>query len=182
MLRPVLCLLLAACGSPAPSAPAPPPVEANYTAASIDWSASTSWARLPAERAAAFQDRLDGLDFPVLLPDHPAMAGAIVTSGPGWYAASVTTPEFNLVVQGNRNVFRDKIPFGLTPPSKDAWSITRVDGIAELTFVDMGAAYTLDLECEQPLTNPTCVEDHTIEAIARTLALVDTPALRAGLK
>ena len=64
-------------------------------------------------------------------------------------------------------------------PTRAKPAITRVDGIAELTFTDMGAAYTLDVECEQPMTNPTCTQDDTLMQVFAALRWVETPASKA---
>jgi hypothetical protein len=164
-MRAILLLGLFGCGTAAPEADLP------YERATIDWKQADRWARLPAERVAPLSAAIAKVDLPVLLPAEAPLASGTFTSGPGWYALAMHTDAYDVLISGTRIVFDDDVPAGLTPPTRDDWSITRIDGIAELTFVDMGAAYTLDLECKHPATNPTCAEDATLERIARSLAL-----------
>jgi hypothetical protein len=122
---------------------------------------------------AALLAKLDATPVPALVPDDPTLLEvAKATSGPHWYAVSMTTLERNVFITGTR--LETVVPSIDAPPAKEGTAFGRVSrdrGIARLTFHRFGVAYTLEVECAAPRTDPKCTSDEYILSLAQALAV-----------
>lgn len=136
----------------------------------IDWAAARAHRPFdagimrPEERA-----EIDSVTLPVLLPNDPALlASANVTSGPDWYAASMRGDGVRVMVHGtNRSVSQPSLANDVPPdrrPAPGEATVSRMDGIVHAAFVQFGAAYTVDVECEPP-TDARCTDDAYVNGL-----------------
>jgi hypothetical protein len=151
---------------------------ANASARQVTWEGTGTLKPLPWRPEHPSMPRLAEVSFPVLLPDLPPDTPVVYTAGEGWYAASYKHGDLYVIMQGTRMAVDDPRFAGVAPFTPSQRTVTRMDGIAELTWMQFGVSYTLDLECPHPLTNPICTEDDTLVALAEGLRLLDTPTAR----
>jgi len=109
------------------------------------------------------RERLAIAGVPVLLPDVDGLERAIMTAGPGWYAASMVFEDHTVAIHGTRVAFVEP-ELGLDG-QRAPDVVTRVHAIAELSFLDGDVAYSVEVDCERPLENPRCTEDATVRAL-----------------
>ena len=128
------------------------------------------------EEAGPRFEPLTSLPFAVLLADVPLDTQGTVTRGDDWYAISYHLGESHLLVQGTSRTLPHHVELDPEVVASAAGAVTRVEGIAELTWYQDGVSYTLDLECERPLSNPTCTEDDTILQYASSLRVLQSAA------
>ncbi|MEZ4468106.1 MAG: hypothetical protein R3F60_21480 [bacterium] len=147
---------------------------APVVAVTVDWAAARAAAApgLPEKLRPA----VDAIALPVLLPrDAALLAGARVVAGPGWYAASMDAggAQVTLHAFGRAHLRPDLLAeqkaagFGTGAPR-----ISRTEGIVSLAFERFGVAYTLDVECQAPLTDPRCTDGLFIMGVLDDLAVL----------
>lgn len=139
----------------------------------IDHAAARSHRRVAAQHAPArLLAALENTPIPALVPDDPTLlAVAKATSGPQWYAVSMSTSESNVFITGTRlETVIPSIQVRSTETTQPR-RIARVRGIARLDFHRFGAAYTLEVECAAPQTDPRCTGDDYILSLADGLAV-----------
>jgi hypothetical protein len=148
--------------------------------AEIDWSDAATHPRadvstLSAEARAA----IAGVTLPVLLPrDAALLAGAVITRGPTWYAASLHPSGHHVSIHGTKlevhhPALVDSIPEERRPRPGQT-TLSRTHGIVSVAFQAFGASYTLDVECDAPESDVRCTED------AYALALVEGLGVAGG--
>lgn len=93
--------------------------------------------------------RIAAVKMPALLPRRPdLLAGVVVTSGPGWYAASMRGDGIHVSIHGfARAHARPELLKELRTAGSPRVEI--VDGIVSVSFERYGVGYTLDVECAQ---------------------------------
>lgn len=148
------------CSEPATD-PAPP--AATGASALASTTAHLDGARLtPTQR-----ERLSVTRVPPLLPDIDGLDRAVITAGPGWYAASLALDDHTLIVEGTRQAFVEpELELDGEPPFE---GVTRTHAIAELSFVVDDVAYSVGVDCVSPLDNPRCAEDDYLLALRAAL-------------
>jgi hypothetical protein len=100
---------------------------------------------LPLSEAARSQ--LAAVKMPALLPRRPdLLGGVVVTSGPGWYAASMRADGVHVSIHGfARAHARPELLKELRVAGSPRVEV--VDGIVSVSFERYGVGYTLDVEC-----------------------------------
>lgn len=178
-MRRVLTLMLLA----APAGATPPAAElalkareaaAPVVAVTVDWAAARA-ATVPG-LPAKLRPAVDAIALPVLLPRAPALlAGARLVAGAGWYAASMDAggAQVTLHAFGRAHVRPELLAeqkaagFGTGAPR-----ISRTEGIVSLAFERFGVAYTLDVECQAPTTDPRCADGLFLMEVLDDLAVL----------
>lgn len=135
-----------------------------FVAREVDAAAAAKAPRLdPGALSQAQRDVVAESPVPVLLPGSPELVPtAHMTSGPHWYAASMTATDHSVYVQGNRGSYEyghiamDARGDALT---RRPYTITRVHQILTLSFERFGVSYAIDVECLRPMDDPKCTED-----------------------
>ena len=172
--------------SPPPSAsvPAPkePPAEPllplKTREGPVDWEAAEQHPRFETSQLSEEQmEAVKTAPVPVLLPaDSQLVETAFITTGDGWYAASMKGEEHFVVVSGSTRTL--DVP-GLKAPSLPEYGhhdlgLDRGEGILEVTFKAFGVVYNVAVECSQPSKDVHCTEN------GYALALVDHLLLAKG--
>lgn len=164
----LVCLgaLAPACSETAPSDPPPPATMAASETAAL--ASPIGEARLTATQ----RERLSVTRVPALLPDIPGLERATITAGPGWYAASIALDDHSIIVEGTRQAFVEpELELDGEPPYE---GVTRTHAIAELSFVVGDVAYSVGVDCVDPLANPRCAEDDYLLSLRAALRSVAT--------
>jgi hypothetical protein len=144
----------------------------------IDWPAAE------AARAAdggailpeSLQKQADALRLPVLLPASLAGSARLV-AGPTWYAATLPTDGAQVVLHafGHTHVRPELLAeqkaagYGSGEPR-----VSRVHALLQVALERFGLAFTLDVECASPETDPRCSDP------AWALGLVDDLVVVGG--
>ncbi len=129
----------------------------------VDWDATRTYPQLDrAQLSDSQKQTINEAPVPVLLPDKSTLLGnALLTTGPGWYAASMKEDDASVYVSGNAKVVRIPGVEGYEPPTlgEQALSINRSEGIVEISFKAFGIYYDLSVECYDHETDPRCTQD-----------------------
>lgn len=99
---------------------------------------------------------------PVLLPDeHKLLQAAFILTGPSWYTATMNEDDLTVMVSGNAKVALVPDTPAAEPPElgRHETSITRIEGIVEISFKAFGIYYDVTVECYNHQTDPRCTED-----------------------
>lgn len=113
-------------------------------------------------------------DAPLLFLPSRYMARAILTAERPWYAASYQDEAITLYLSGTIAFVDapDDLTQGETTPNATARGVgawdTLNEGIRSLAWNEMGAAYTLEVECASMLDR-RCTEDGFLRALAEEL-------------
>ncbi len=176
--------------APAPALPTPEfdPIEAfgpkysgdrprTFIARDADLAAAAQAPSMPLESLSDAQREVVAKSpVPVLLPGAPELVStAHMTSGPNWYAASMTAEGHSVYVQGNRGSYEyehialDARGDALT---QRPYTITRIHQILTLSFERFGISYAIDVECLLPMDDPKCIEDDYAVGLYETMRVV----------
>lgn len=143
----------------------------------IDWSEATRFRALKSQALSEEAKKvLAAADIPALLPDvDELLERGVATQGAHWYAFSAADKAHTVFITGNnKEVLLPELDLLKAQPDiKDDLLITRVDGVVELGFNSFGAAYTLEVECAEPDSDPRCVGDDYIVELANELGLAN---------
>lgn len=126
-----------------------------------------------AELDAATADEIDRSEVPVLVP--PALAtGGRVTIGDGWYAFAGRGDAFTVSVQGSA---RARVYPDIRAAEPD-WIVrdrgghlTRNEGVWAVSWIEHGAAYAIEVECDEPFAGP-CADEAFVVELAESLVFV----------
>jgi hypothetical protein len=113
---------------------------------------------------------------PVLLPDDDALlATAQITAGPTWYAVSMQATDHTVSIHGTNAVHELPGMGQKEEPSDppDGPVLSRTHGIVHVAFQAFGAAYSLDIDCQDPLENPHCTDDDYALSLVESAAVLD---------
>ncbi|RDV37962.1 hypothetical protein DV096_12730 [Bradymonadaceae bacterium TMQ3] len=118
---------------------------------------------------------------PVLLPDHDALLATLqLTTGPTWYGASMRGEDFGVVIHGTNA--RHSLPGSGLKEHPDAQAgrpvLSRTHAIVTVSFESFDVAYSLDIDCQDPLKNPRCAEDAFAWELVEGLKLLGAEATR----
>jgi len=143
----------------------------------IDWSDVASHARadtapLSEEARAA----VEAATLPVLLPrDAALLAGAVITGGPTWYAASLHPSGHHITINGRRVAVHQPALAADIPEDRrrqpGETSLSRAHGIVTVAFDAFGVSYSLEVECEAPTTDERCTGDEYGPSLVRGLGV-----------
>ena len=189
-----MLLFLLACGSPQPAEPAPAvPSDPSEPTEAVDEMAMKEAVRMPTDRRIdpidweeAFERQrvqvatlpksaqapLAEANLPVLLPSDPALLATVVFhGGENWYAATCQGKGYEVLVRGTRiahSVALDaKTKAAMAP--RDEVRITRTEGIVTASFSRYGAAYNLEIECDEGVADAHCASDDVVQDMVRKL-------------
>lgn len=116
---------------------------------------------------------------PVLLPDEQKLLhAALITTGSGWYAASMNEDDLTVTVSGASKVALVPDSQAAEPPElgDHMTSLSRVDGIVEVSFNAFGIYYDVTVECFDHQNDPRCAEDAYILELVDGLKLAPAKA------
>jgi hypothetical protein len=118
-------------------------------------------------------DAIDRSEVPVLVPPSVATAGRVMT-GDGWYAFWGRGDAFTVSVQGSA---RARIHPDVRAADPD-WIVrdtgahlTHNEGIWSVSFIENGAAYAVEVECDEPFAGP-CSDEAFVVELAESLVYV----------
>lgn len=140
----------------------------------VDWEAARKHPQLELSRMSEKQQKAArDSAVPVLLPDREALLhSALITTGPGWYAASMAEGQATIAISGNSRVIRIKgIP---EPPAlgDPALKAGAGEGRLEVDFKAFGIYYDISLECYDGAKDPHCADDRFLMQVVDSLKLV----------
>ncbi len=155
---------------PTPVAPSPDPVEPApaYEEVEILWDEARDAHRIdPARISEASRQAATESPVPVLLPDDDELlAAAQITSGPTWYAVNIPAEGHVITIHGTNVVHpmpglttKEEAGEPILPDGDEELRVSRTHGIINVSFQRFGAAYSLDIDCQNPHENPHCAED-----------------------
>jgi hypothetical protein len=140
----------------------------------ITWpQAETRADNVRAELDARTAEDIDRSEVPVLVPPTVATGGH-VTIGDGWYAFAGRGDAFTVSVQGSA---RARIHPHIRAAEPDwmvrdhAAYLTRNEGIWSVSWIEHGAAYAIEVECDEPFAGP-CADEAFVVELAEGLAYV----------
>ncbi len=138
----------------------------------VNWEAARKHPRLEMAKLSEQQKQaVERSAVPVLLPDQDELlAAAVITTGPGWYAASMAQDKFSAALSGNRKVIR--IPGAPQPPHLGDPTLkpSKDGGMLEVSFMAFGVYYDLSLECFDH-GDPRCSADPYAIKLLQSLKL-----------
>ena len=113
---------------------------------------------------------------PVLLPESPdLMARALVTTGPHWFAASISEEGHSIAINATRVMYETAQIEEVPPPADRVRGIpARVsasEGILSVSWEEFGISYLLRIGCDTP-ENPRCANDDYLRAVAESLTFM----------
>jgi hypothetical protein len=126
-----------------------------------------------AELDAASIDELDRSDVPVLVPPAVAIGGRVMI-GEGWYAFAGRGDAYTVSVQGSARarVYPDVRAADPDWIVRDRGAhLTQNEGIWSLSFIEHGAAYAVEVECDEPFAGP-CADESFVVELAESLVYV----------
>ena len=140
----------------------------------VDWDAARKHPQLELSRLSEQQRKeIKDSAVPVLLPDRERLLGsALITTGPGWYAASMAENKATIAISGNSRVIRiEGIP---EPPALGDPNLKpgAGEGRLEINFKAFGIYYDLSLECYDGAIDPHCADDRYLMQVVDSLKLV----------
>ncbi len=141
----------------------------------VDWDEAVKHPQLDESKLSEPQkEQVANAPVPVLLPDRQLLIGtAQITTGPEWYAASITDDDVSIYVSGVAKVVRVPGAQHDEPPGfgDHAHSLNRSEGIVEINFKAFGIYYTLTVECYDHQNDPRCTQDDYAVQLADELKL-----------
>lgn len=147
-----------------------------------DWEAADQAERLSPNRVSDDALKLaEASPVPVLLPDDDALLGTLqLTTGPTWYGASMRGEDFGVVIHGTNA--QHSLPGSGAKEKPDAQAgrpvLSRTHAIVTVSFQSFGVAYALDIDCQNPHTNPRCAEDAFAWELVEGLKVLSAEATR----
>jgi hypothetical protein len=136
----------------------------------IDWAAVRRHPRLAPPLKGLVPARIGKLPLPVLLPPREQwLTDAQLTSGPRWYAASLRFDRHSLYVSGNGVAMRVS---GLEPRSVPGLRVYKGEGTVSATWQRFGATYLVNVECEDPESDPRCRDEQYVRRLVQDLVVV----------
>ncbi len=140
----------------------------------VDWNAARQHPQLEHNRLAEKQRQAaQDSTVPVLLPDRQGMLRtAVITTGPGWYAASMAEDKATIAISGNSKVIR--IPGIPEPPALEdpALKPSATETGLEVNFKAFGIYYDISVECFDGAKDPHCADDHFLMQVVDSLKRV----------
>ena len=141
----------------------------------VDWDEAEKHPRLDDSMLSDQQkEQIENAPVPVLLPNQQKLIdAALITTGPEWYAASMSEDDVSVYVSGVAKVVRVPGAENYEPPSygDHANSLNRSEGIVEISFKAFGIYYTLSVECYDHQNDTRCTQDDYAVQLANELKL-----------
>ncbi len=143
----------------------------------VGWEAARKHPRIGISRLSEQQlQAAQRAPVPVLLPDRDALVrSALITTGPGWYAASMAEGQATVAISGNSKVIR--IPNIPEPPAlgDPALKPGAGEGRQEVSFKAFGIYYDLSVECFDHQNDARCADGQYVTQLLKSLklALID---------
>lgn len=142
----------------------------------VDWDDASLYEALdPKALPEGMEKVVHASSVPVLMPGLPELVeAAFITHGEYWYAVSMQQGDHSVLIQASRMAFADDeehAPKIEKPVEGQALEVSRNSLIATVVFPAFGLIYTIDVECENPDSNPHCTEDDYILDVAKSLVL-----------
>ncbi|MGD2100231.1 MAG: hypothetical protein PVG35_21870 [Desulfobacterales bacterium] len=141
----------------------------------VDWDEAEKHPRLDDSMLSELQkEQIETAPVPVLLPEQQKLIdAALITTGPEWYAASMSEDDVSIYVSGVAKVVRAPGAEQYDPPAygDHAHSLTRSEGIVEINFKAFGIYYTLSVECYDHENDTRCTQDDYAVELANELKL-----------
>ena len=171
-----LVLAAAACNSPPAKAedPAPVVVTTKTVTPKIVWPTTHADERA---LAALGDDKVNvgRSPVPVLAPKETKLENAKVMVDAEYYAINGKVDGATITIQGTRLAHRYKeigsIP-GDRPMRSGHGFVTVNEGIRSASFLENGAAYSVDVECADPSHDARCTGDAFVLALVESLVYV----------
>jgi hypothetical protein len=139
----------------------------------VDWEAARKHPLLEMSRLSEKQQKAArDSAVPVLLPDREALLrSALITTGPGWYAASMAEGQATITISGNSRVIRiEGIPE--PPPLGDPnLKAGAGEGRLEVNFKAFGIYYDISVECYDGAKDPHCADERFVMQLMDSLKL-----------
>ncbi len=153
-----------AIGGASPLAPAQPRVVHAQATQAVDLVALNE-----TQRAAIRRTRV-----PVRLPADPRLArAAFLTSEANWFAASIKDGDVTITIEANRTAIEapeiTAAFAGYAVGTRAAPRIGHNELIIEAAWLEDGVAWSLEVECLHPDTNPRCVETAFVRSVVAGL-------------
>jgi hypothetical protein len=174
----LLVVAAAACGACGKESRTQQPQPAQTQ--SITWPAAdtvdrTAYDRLPGESQAV----VPRSPVPVLVPKDPAFlaVGKIMIEPASWYAFAGAAGGVTVSVQGNAKAYdhpeisAQAADFAKTPLRRTRGNVTVNESIRTATWIENGAAYSVDVECADP-TEARCASDTFVIELVNGLVYV----------
>ena len=148
----------------------------------VNWSEARSYRGVHVWRWAEQQREVARASpVPVLVPDLVLREESLlegpptITTGENWYAVSIHGDEHTVLITGTTRRVRVAGAQTAELPvlGKDRISLTRAEGIVELSFMAFGAVYTINIECFRPDEDVRCTEDPYALQLAAELGVVN---------
>ena len=127
----------------------------------------------PAQRSALARTRV-----PVLLPEASTLPrGAVFTSGEDWFAAHIPMGDVVVTMEANltATVAPELVPPGFDPGTRQSPRMGRSELIREVSWLEQGVAWTIDISCQRPDIHPSCVEETFARDLLSSLRPVRLP-------
>lgn len=130
----------------------------------IDWEAAAEYPKLESELVSEeLRSFYAEAPVPVLLPaDRKALASVEPTVGANWYAAKFERNGREVTIEGDRVArgadLEELHPADDAATSENGYQISQTHGVLTLSFTAFGAAYTLDIECQEVDQRGTCTD------------------------
>ena len=161
-------------GEPLPSVPAAESLQELVSEDSeVEWEKAPVHPALDDARLSESQRQaVQSSPVPVLLPDQDELLNtALISIGDYFYAASMDEEGVSVLVTGASRVVR--VPGTPDPPSFGDHELTlsRSEGIVDLSFKAYGVYYDVSIECFDPFDDPRCAQDAYMLDVADGLLL-----------
>lgn len=146
--------------------PGPPTLDA------VDWQGAFARQRIDsASLPASARQTIGKAIVPVLLPSNEELLRTVdLYAGEGWYTATMQGDGHQVFVRGTR-VSHKAPPAAMEQMNDDDQPvrITRTEGIVTASFSLFGAAYNLEIECDEGTTDPHCSSDEVCTDLVKSL-------------
>lgn len=155
---------------------------ASFKTIEPDWEAAALAERLSPERVSEdVRKQAEASPVPVLVPDDDALLATLqLTTGPTWYGAAMRGDDFSVVIHGTNA--QHSLPGGGLKEKPDPHAgrpvLSRTHAIVNVAFQAYGVAYSLDIDCQDPMNNPRCAEDAFAWELVEGLQLLSAEATR----
>lgn len=140
----------------------------------IDWTEANRHPRVKDGLIPATQTpRLNAATLPVLLPqnDH-LLASVALSTGELWYGADMNADGIHVYIHGSRGAFPIDLKLSAEQRANlQNFTVYRSHEIVTLAFQMYGAAYRIDVECDQPTNDARCNQDTFVTEMAESLVL-----------
>lgn len=143
-----------------------------------DWHEATNYPQL--DDALLSDEQRESIQLspiPVLLPEEQKLLqAALICTGSSWYAAAMKEDDLNVTVSGNAKVALVPDTAAAEPPElgEHETSITRIEGIVEISFKAFDIYYDVTVECYDHQNDPRCVEDNYVLGLVDALRLAQS--------